>query len=61
PRYYPIPQFTLVDSLNNIGVDSSYEYRKKIAAANGISDYSGTAEQNLKMLALLNSGKLIAV
>lgn len=61
PRYYPIPQFTLVDSLNNIGVDSSYEYRKKIAVANNISDYSGTAEQNLKMLALLNSGKLIAV
>lgn len=59
PQFYQTPEFTLIDSLNKSGVDSSYKFRTKIAAANGISDYSGTAEQNLKMLDLLNSGKLI--
>ena len=59
--YYQTPEFTLIDSLNKIGVDSSYKFRKKIAAANGIVDYSGTAEQNLKILDLLNSGKLLEV
>ena len=38
-------------------MDSSYEYRKKIAVANGIADYSGTAAQNLKMLDALKRGK----
>ena len=59
PEYYQTPEFTLIDSLNKIGVDSSYKFRKKIAVANGIEDYSGTAEQNLRMLALLNEGKLL--
>ena len=58
PTYYETPEFTLIDSLNKIGVDSSYEYRKMIAAANGISNYSGTKEQNIAMLKLLNNGKL---
>lgn len=58
PTYYKTPEFTLIDSLNKIGVDSSYAFRKKIAAANGISNYSGTAEQNMKMLDLLNNGQL---
>ena len=52
---------TLIDSLNKIGVDSSFKFRKKIAAANGIEDYAGTAEQNLLMLRLLNEGKLVKV
>jgi GH25 family lysozyme M1 (1,4-beta-N-acetylmuramidase) len=59
PEYYQTPEFTLIDSLNKIGVDSSYKFRKKIAKANGISDYAGTAEQNTKMLELLNDGKLL--
>lgn len=59
PQYYDTPEFTLIDSLNKIGVYSSYENRKKIAAANGITNYSGTAEQNMEMLRLLNEGKLI--
>ena len=33
--------------------------RKIIAKANGIEGYSGTAEQNTKMLNLLKQGKLI--
>ena len=52
---------TLVEGLNAIHVDSSYANRKKIAKANGISNYSGTAQQNTKLLELLKSGKLIKV
>ncbi len=52
---------SLVDALNSIGVDSSYSYRKQIAVKNGISDYSGTAAQNTKLIGLLESGKLIRV
>ena len=58
PSYYDIPVFTLVESLNKIGVDSSYTNRKRIASVNGIKNYSGSAEQNTKMLELLMSGKL---
>lgn len=58
-QYYATPEFTLIDSLNRIGADSSYANRKKIAAANGIVNYSGTAAQNTEMLALLQEGKLI--
>ena len=50
---------TITKGLNNIGVDSSYAYRKQIAAANNISNYSGTASQNNQMLDLLKQGKLI--
>lgn len=59
PQYYKSPEFTLIDCLNKIGADSSYDSRKQIAVKNGISDYNGTAEQNLKLLDLLNNGKLI--
>lgn len=59
PEYYETPEFTLIDSLNKIGADSSYASRKDIAKKNGIANYKGTAEQNLKLLDLLNNGKLI--
>lgn len=59
PTYYETPEFTLIDSLNKIGADSSYKNRKLIAAANGIKHYCGTAVQNIEMLRLLNEGKLI--
>ena len=59
PQYYDTPEFTLIDCLNKIGVDSSYNNRKKIAVVNGITNYSGTAVQNRGMLALLNAGRLI--
>ncbi len=58
-QYYPIPEFTLIDHLNKIGVDSSFANRKKIAEKNNIKGYIGTEVQNIKMLELLNSGKLI--
>ena len=50
---------SLVDALKSIGVDSSYTYRKKLASANGVSLYVGTAAQNSKLLELLKRGKLI--
>lgn len=49
---------SIVDALKSIGVDSSMSNRKTIAAANGISNYSGTADQNTQMLNLLKSGQL---
>lgn len=58
-EYYDKPEITLIEALNDIGVNSTYEFRKKIAIANGISDYKGTKEQNMTLLALLNNGKLI--
>ena len=50
---------TITQGLNSIGVDSSYSYRKQIAAANNIANYSGTAAQNTQMLNLLKAGKLL--
>lgn len=39
-------------------LDTSMTHRKKIAAANGIKNYSGTADQNTAMVKLLKNGKL---
>jgi N-acetylmuramoyl-L-alanine amidase CwlA len=50
---------SIVDGLKSIGVDSSKSNRKKIAKANGISNYTGTASQNTKLLSLAKQGKLI--
>ncbi|MGN0501658.1 MAG: CHAP domain-containing protein, partial [Ruminococcus sp.] len=61
-KYYPAcdsTYTTLTSALDSIGVDSSYSFRSTIAAANGITDYSGTAEQNTQMLNLLKAGTLI--
>jgi hypothetical protein len=49
---------SIVDALNSIGVDSSKANRTKIANANGITGYKGTASQNTSMLSLLKAGKL---
>lgn len=50
---------SLVDALKSIKVDNSFSYRKKLAQANGITGYVGTANQNTKLLNLLKAGKLI--
>lgn len=50
---------SLVDALKSIGVDSSYNNRKKIASVNNISNYSGTASQNSQLLSKLKNGTLI--
>lgn len=62
--YYP--KYTgksdsIVDALVSLKVNASRENRKKIAAANGIPDYTGTAKENLFLLALLREGYLIRV
>ena len=49
---------SIVDALNSIGAESSFAYRKKIAAANNITNYSGTPAQNTTMLNLLKQGRL---
>ena len=57
--YYPAFNSTsIVDGLKSIGVDSSKANRTKIANANGISNYTGSASQNTKLLALARQGKL---
>lgn len=44
---------SIVDYLNSKKMDSSFANRKKIAAAHGISNYSGTAAQNTQLLELI--------
>ncbi len=51
--------YTIYEGLLNIGVDPSYDYREKIAAANGFVHYRGKAAQNIEMLRLLKAGLLI--
>ena len=50
---------SIVSALNAIGAQSSYAYRAKIAKANNIKLYVGTAKQNSTMVSLLKQGKLI--
>lgn len=50
---------SIVLALKIVGADSSYTYRKKIAKANDIKLYVGSAKQNTAMLNLLKQGKLI--
>ena len=49
---------SIVDALKSINVDSSYDYRKKIAKKNGFINYEGTANQNELMLDMLKVGRL---
>lgn len=49
---------SIVDALDSIGVDSSKANRTKIAKANGIDKYTGSASQNSSLLKLLKGGKL---
>lgn len=52
---------SIVDALNQINVDSSYSNRCKLAVVNGISNYVGSASQNVMLLELLKNGKLIGI
>ena len=61
-NYYPkFNNNSIVDGLKSIGVNSSFAYRTKIANKNGISNYTGTAAQNIKLCDLAKQGKLIKV
>ena len=50
---------SIVDGLKEIGIDSSYDYREKLAIKNGITNYHGSYDQNVKLLSLLKEGKLL--
>ena len=50
---------SIADALHSIGIDNSFNYRKKIAEKNKIEGYSGTPNQNIYMLNLLKQGLLI--
>ena len=60
--YYPKykgSSVSIVDALKTVGEkDTSLSNRVKIAHANGIGQYTGTASQNSTLLTLLKSGKL---
>ena len=60
PTYPPCAKkyITISAGLASIGVDNTYAHRKKLAAANGITGYMGTAAQNTRMLNLLKAGLL---
>ena len=49
---------SIVAALNSIGVDSSFANRTRIARANGVTNYTGTAAQNTRLLQLLRAGQL---
>ena len=47
---------SIVDYLKSQGQDSSYAARKQLAAQAGITNYSGTAAQNMNLLTQLQKG-----
>lgn len=49
---------SIVDALKEINVDSSFNYRKKLADLNNIKNYQGTSSQNTQLLNLLKEGLL---
>lgn len=50
---------SIIDCLKAIGASSTFQYRKKIAAVNGITNYTGTAAQNHYMVTLIKKGVLV--
>lgn len=58
PKYSGL-SVSIVSALAAVGEkDTSMSHRRLIAAANGISGYSGTVKQNLQLVSLLKMGKL---
>lgn len=61
-KYYPVYSgntTSIVAALASVGEkDTSYPHRAKIADANNIPKYAGSAEQNTHMLNLLKQGRL---
>ena len=49
---------SIVDYLKAQGLPSDMEARKIIAVRHGIAPYSGTADQNIRLLALLRNPPL---
>lgn len=60
--YFPVfktNSCSIVDGLKSVGADSSFAYRQKIALANNVENYKGSASQNDKLVSLGKKGKLI--
>lgn len=61
--YYPRYEggaYSLVEGLRAVGEkDTSLAHRKQIALINGYSDYTGTANQNTRLLKMLKDGFLV--
>lgn len=51
------PNTSVIDFLENRGMDFSFAARKKLADKYLIADYQGTAEQNVLLLEYLNDDK----
>ena len=58
-EYYPLPQIGKLFDVS--GIPASYQERKKIAAANGLINYSGTVDENMFLIGLWAQGKLLKV
>ena len=61
-KYFPkyVGKTTSIsEALKSVGAQWSFSYRSKIAKANNIKLYVGSAKQNTSMLNLLKQGKLI--
>lgn len=59
--YYPAytgKSTILVTALTDLGINSTYAFRKKIAAANSITGYVGSKQQNIRIYNLLKAGLL---
>lgn len=50
---------SIVDIMRSYKVSTSFAVRTTVANKNGITNYEGTAEQNLKLVSLAKEGKLI--
>lgn len=51
---------SFVNALAQINEDISFENRRRLANLNGISNYVGSANQNLQLLQLLREGRLVS-
>ena len=62
PSFFPATNAggtSITDALKAINVDASFANRQRIARANGINNYTGTAAQNNQLLSLLRAGRLV--
>ena len=48
---------SIIDYLNSKGQNSSFTSRKKLAEENGMTNYTGTADQNLRLLSVLRKNE----
>lgn len=55
PDIFGNAELSIIDYLSSIGQSSDFDSRASLAAQNGISDYTGTAEQNIRLLGLIKN------